>query len=233
MKKSEVKEGRLPVFKERFNLARGEMSNTEFADFLGISRQTVGFYLNGDRVPDACTLRQIAEKCDVSADWLLGLSDHSRKVTEEMTASDLGLSEHAVAGLYATKYLADQEKRAECFIDGLNLLLGYEDFHMLCGDFALFKRRVEHAWKYEQENEYDGKPLFSKEHPEAIVLAGYDECEYYLDRLKHDFGRIAEKMTGYPRLRLAVFEKRERYFSGQYGDKTMLLEREGEDEQCD
>ena len=65
---------RLPIFTERFRKLQGEQSNTEFAEFLGISRQTVGFYWNGDRVPDAVTLVKIAEKCDVSADWLLGLS---------------------------------------------------------------------------------------------------------------------------------------------------------------
>lgn len=51
------------------------MSNKEFAELLGMSRQTVGFYLNGDRIPDALGILRIAEKCNVSADWLLGLSD--------------------------------------------------------------------------------------------------------------------------------------------------------------
>ena len=77
MERSEKKEPRLKVFQERFELLRKgrDLSNTEFAKFLDMSRQTVGFYLNGDRVPDALMLRQIAEKCNVSADWLLGLSD--------------------------------------------------------------------------------------------------------------------------------------------------------------
>ncbi len=68
-------EWRFPVFTERFRELRGERDNTEFAKFLGISRQTVGFYCNGDRIPDALGLKQIAEKCGVSADWLLGLTD--------------------------------------------------------------------------------------------------------------------------------------------------------------
>ena len=33
----------------------------------------MGFYLNGDRIPDAATLHQICTACDISADWLLGL----------------------------------------------------------------------------------------------------------------------------------------------------------------
>ena len=66
---------RLQIFTDRFRELQGDRSNTEFAKFLGISRQTVGFYCNGDRIPDALGIRDIAEKCGVSADWLLGLSD--------------------------------------------------------------------------------------------------------------------------------------------------------------
>lgn len=84
----ERKNERLPIFTERFRELQGEQSNTEFADFLGISRQSVGFYINGDRVPDALTLTKIAEKCDVSADWLLGLSDFPT-ITQRMETNDL------------------------------------------------------------------------------------------------------------------------------------------------
>ena len=71
----ERKNDRLPIFTESFRELQGERSNTEFAAFLGISRQTVGFYFNGDRVPDALTLVKISQRCGVSADWLLGLSN--------------------------------------------------------------------------------------------------------------------------------------------------------------
>lgn len=68
-------ESRFPIFQDRFRQLQGEMTNTEFADFLGMTRQTVGFYLNGNRIPDIHGLRKIAEKCNVSADWLIGMSD--------------------------------------------------------------------------------------------------------------------------------------------------------------
>lgn len=74
---------RFPIFSERFAELRGEKTQAEFADFLGISRPTVGFYENGTRIPDALVLCQIAERCNVSADWLLGLSE------ERTTDSDV------------------------------------------------------------------------------------------------------------------------------------------------
>ena len=81
---------------------RGDRSNTEFAEFLGMSRQTVGFYINGERIPDILGLRQIAEKCTVSADWLLGLSDiRTADISVRQVCTYTGLSQEAVAALKA------------------------------------------------------------------------------------------------------------------------------------
>ena len=66
---------RLPKFTERFTLLRGERTQAQFADFLGISRPTVALYESGTRIPDIAVLKEIAQKCQVSADYLLGLTD--------------------------------------------------------------------------------------------------------------------------------------------------------------
>lgn len=71
----EEKNTKMPIFAERFNRLRGKKTQAEFAEFLGISRATVGFYENGDRIPDAMVLKQIAERCGVTTDYLVGLSD--------------------------------------------------------------------------------------------------------------------------------------------------------------
>lgn len=73
-KKKDLPE-RFPAFKKAFIELMGDMTYQEFADKLGISRATVGFYAVGQRIPDALGLKTIAEKCNVSVDWLLGLSD--------------------------------------------------------------------------------------------------------------------------------------------------------------
>ncbi len=86
---------RLPIFEQRFYELQGEMTQGEFAVFLGISRPTVGFYENGDRIPDALTLRQIAEKCNVPVDWLLGLTDNKSKGNVDI-GTTLGLSDTAI-----------------------------------------------------------------------------------------------------------------------------------------
>ena len=75
---SKPNEWRFPQFVKRFRELQGGRDSAEFARFLGLSRQTVWFYLNGDRIPNALRLKSIAEKCNVSADWLLGLTEVPR-----------------------------------------------------------------------------------------------------------------------------------------------------------
>ena len=89
------------TFRERFCELRGTRSNTEFANDIGMTRQTVGFYLNGDRLPDAASLRLIAEQCGVSTDYLLGLIDIPSRDNGVIAACDYtGLSEEAARSLH-------------------------------------------------------------------------------------------------------------------------------------
>lgn len=97
MKHGNSQKGRIPVLRERLLELQGDMTNTEFADKLGISRQTAGFYLNGDRIPDSETLLQICKSCKVSADWLLGLSDDPNM--NPPAVDELGLNPTVVSGI--------------------------------------------------------------------------------------------------------------------------------------
>ena len=81
----------------------GDMTLEQFAKKLGMSRATVGFYAAGQRIPDALGLKKITETCNVSADWLLGISDYKYKQFERMTAAELGLSEKAIFALTKIK----------------------------------------------------------------------------------------------------------------------------------
>lgn len=95
------KDGRLPIMKTRLKELQGDMSATDFAKKIGLSRQTVGFYLNGDRIPDSETLIQICQSCHVSADWLLGLSEEKTMDSSAQSASlYTGLSGGAVEFLH-------------------------------------------------------------------------------------------------------------------------------------
>ena len=111
---------KFPVFAERFSILRGDMTQAEFADFLGLSRPTIGFYENGIRIPDVLVLKQIGEKCKVSSDWLIGLSD-TKDVDADMrrTCEYTGLSEDAVTGLRKITLDGEQPNVAHIFVEEL------------------------------------------------------------------------------------------------------------------
>lgn len=92
------------VFKERFSVLRGKRTQLEFAEFLGISRASVSFYEKGDRVPDAIILARIASRCNVSADWLLGLTDNATSdISLKSVCKYMGLSETSIENLRIAK----------------------------------------------------------------------------------------------------------------------------------
>ena len=107
----ESKKNRFPIFQERLNKLRGEMNQEAFARKIGISRPTVGFYENGERLPDALVLMKIADVCGVSVDWLLGrTNDESGDADVGAVEQRLGLSPDAQKALIGRKRDIDRDK---------------------------------------------------------------------------------------------------------------------------
>ena len=102
---------RFPEFQAAFVELMGNMTIKEFADKLGLSRATVGFYSAGQRIPDALGIKTIAEKCNVSADWLLGLT--RSKYKKPAATDDLRITEKAVD---AIEYMDDAARDVLCFL---------------------------------------------------------------------------------------------------------------------
>lgn len=67
------KRGSIYGFQHRLGQAyfHSGLTQTELAERLGVSRQSVTNYLNGDSVPDAAILAAMGDVLDVSVDWLL------------------------------------------------------------------------------------------------------------------------------------------------------------------
>ena len=71
-----MKQDMRDAFYERFrSLLLPDETQEEMGKRLGLTRNTIAQYYNRKRVPDAPTLYKICDACNVSADWLLGLSD--------------------------------------------------------------------------------------------------------------------------------------------------------------
>ena len=68
----ELQEKIQKVFMERISELIGDGGYQKFAEKVGSNRSSIYNYANGVRFPTAVALYNIAEKCDVTVDWLLG-----------------------------------------------------------------------------------------------------------------------------------------------------------------
>lgn len=125
MKQPNEKKSRFPIFRERLNQLLGEMSTTEFAEKVGITRQTMGFYLNGERIPDSLGLVQICTSCNVSSDWLLGLTNDPHP--QPCAADALGLSATTISDL---QEFTDKQRY------GLERIINTKVFGQMCEDVS-------------------------------------------------------------------------------------------------
>ena len=73
---------RMKLLREQHNL-----SQTDIAKLLNISRQSYNFYENEKRDPDTEMLIRIADLFNVSLDYLLGRTNDSSPITKEKTPS--------------------------------------------------------------------------------------------------------------------------------------------------
>ena len=85
-------------------LALRDKKQKELAEYLGVKPNVVSYFCNGSRVPNIEQIRKIAEIFNVSADYLLGLSDIATANADIKNACEVtGLSEKAIENLAAIK----------------------------------------------------------------------------------------------------------------------------------
>ena len=79
------------IVKEKLKEIRNDnkMTQKEFSDFVGISQQTLSGYENGKMFPSLEVVKDISQKCNVSCDWLLGISNQKNIKRGFETYSDI------------------------------------------------------------------------------------------------------------------------------------------------
>ena len=119
------------VFGKRLKELRKEHGCTieQFADMVGISKSTLGYYENDKRMPDIEILARIANVLNVSADYLIGRTNTTAGKGKLKTVCGFtGLSDQAAEYLSELVENRDYEK-----LSVINHL-----FKELCEDYAFY-----------------------------------------------------------------------------------------------
>ena len=119
------------VFGKRLRELRKENGYTieQFADMVGISKSTLGYYENDKRMPDIEILARIANVLNVNADYLIGRTNTTAQKGKMKTVCDFtGLSDQAAEYLSELVENRDYEK-----LSVINHL-----FKELCEDYAFY-----------------------------------------------------------------------------------------------
>lgn len=83
--------GELEIFAIRLKGLREQlnMTQTEFAEYIKVKQQTLSGYENNKMKPPIDIVKNIADKCNVSIDWLCGLSDTQTRGENFSTYKDI------------------------------------------------------------------------------------------------------------------------------------------------
>ena len=76
------------VFCQRLRELRGNLSQAQYADKIGSKQTTLSSWERGFREPNIDGIVLIATSCEVSTDWLLGISDDRRGGTPSAEAAE-------------------------------------------------------------------------------------------------------------------------------------------------
>ena len=222
--------GRLPIMKTRLKELQGDMSATDFAKKIGLSRQTVGFYLNGDRIPDSETLIQICQSCNVSADWLLGLSTEKTLDSSAQSASRYtGLSGEAVEFLHNCPNVSTRSFYRKFFDDLLQDGL-LEDVPKLIFDAAQARVIANKAGTSEDlQRDLENKVATLSDGSSSYVLSATVAEQFFLRQAQDEIHQAIELTVG--SLQCEVIEALKSGASIQSGEFQWIVADESEPKQ--
>ncbi|RGX55703.1 MULTISPECIES: helix-turn-helix domain-containing protein [Anaerotruncus] len=182
---------KLPVFARRFRELRGERSQAKFSEDLGISRPTIGFYENGDRVPDALTLKIISEKCNVPSDWLIGLTENQMSDNIEIGRTT-GLTDAAIEKL---RFYAYDEQQLTIHL--VNRFIEESIPMYLAMDLEQYSRALNARSNYVSESDEILDHLMSAEVDEGgrISLPPLETARYLLQGMQNQLADFIKKFA--------------------------------------
>ena len=179
--------------------SRGE-SQQELADSIGITRQSLSRYELGERTANIDLLKKISEHYNISADYLLGLTDNATVDTNLQAVCEYtGLSDKAILtikdyvyNLTASGAFTSDDKADELFYYVLNTVLCSLDFYDILhyfGDMQIYSKQYFLATL--EENFFDY--INDKYDTFFTSISWYQTTELDVDRYK--ISKEVEKLS--------------------------------------
>ena len=112
------------IFPTRLRALRRKkgVSQQQLADEIGVTKSTISLYEQGDNVPDVKNLFKIAKFYDVSFDFLMCVSDVTKRENIDI-AEETGLFDEAIATLKLAKKAIDSNESEASLIFALRMLI--------------------------------------------------------------------------------------------------------------
>lgn len=178
-------------------LAQKEIKQKELAEHIGVTPNTVSYYLSGERCPDIEKLIEIAKFLNVSTDYLLGISNVKTANTELKSICEYtGLSEETVKWL---NLLCHNDCSNE--VEILSSLLTWESEQpSICTLTSVIMNLVDYSeehtriWKYLDEA-YKNKDVISFDEFEKIGRQSEKDLQYaktFLYDAVFDFKKLVD-----------------------------------------
>lgn len=205
------------TFAKRFTELCSDKTQQEIAEAIGVSRATIGYYLNGDRSPDIDVLSRISNYFSVTSDYLIGLSDAKQAENTDIVER-LGLSEKTIELLVYNNAESKRSYSHEYYQYGCTPIKLIDSLYLaILEDFNLMENLIEVCtlMKSARTDKYKNNEFLcsqkndfllefeSKVHEGGYrVISGYELVELYRFRLTQSIDRavsaaIAEYETEY------------------------------------
>lgn len=159
------------IFPERLREIMQDRGTTqqELAEYVGKSRQAIGYYADGSSSPDWETLANIARYFEVSADWLIGLSDaQSIDFDIQQICKNTGLSEKSIGFISG---------KGNSYIDAINVLFESSKSVSFASYLQVFFACGECSEKYRQMSDEEYASFIDLLHDTDHTIAARSELK--------------------------------------------------------
>ena len=151
----------MDTFSERLRYVRGNLSREDFAEAIGVHKNTVGRYERGQSEPELSVISRICSKFEVDPKWLISGEGIKPNVSDKQFFTEYSEDGHS---LYVLKRRGEQDNSIEYNISLLSeIIINLIDDSSIC---------------------------IEKKYATALANLYYSEMKSRLDYFAHEIGKL-------------------------------------------